>query len=99
MDPCEAAAKASQNCMERTHYNRDEVSEQTTLIGSPADDVVPSQCLDFFQVYKDCKSSWVSPVSLSPRAKTADHRSYSWNREDKTVEQGGGERTRYSSIM
>lgn len=42
MDPCEAAAKASQNCMERTHYNRDEVSEQTTLIGSPADDVVPS---------------------------------------------------------
>lgn len=26
MDPCEAAAKASQNCMERTHYNRDEVS-------------------------------------------------------------------------
>jgi hypothetical protein len=25
MDPCEAAAKASQNCMERTHYNRDEV--------------------------------------------------------------------------
>lgn len=26
MDPCEAAAKASQNCMERTHHNRDEVS-------------------------------------------------------------------------
>lgn len=25
-DPCEAAAKASLDCMERSHYNREEVS-------------------------------------------------------------------------
>ncbi|GHJ88410.1 hypothetical protein NliqN6_4812 [Naganishia liquefaciens] len=49
MDPCEAAAKASQNCMERTHYNRDE-------------------CLDFFQVYKDCKSSWLEQRRQDRRA-------------------------------
>jgi cytochrome c oxidase assembly protein subunit 23 len=66
MDPCEAAAKASQNCMERTHYNRDEVSSQVdSIICNEAQvGVLPTdQCLDFFQVYKDCKSSWVCVIT------------------------------------
>jgi len=27
-DPCQAAARASQECMDRANYNRDEVSSQ-----------------------------------------------------------------------
>ena len=27
VDPCEAASKASMDCMERAHYNRDEVND------------------------------------------------------------------------
>jgi cytochrome c oxidase assembly protein subunit 23 len=49
IDPCEAAAKASMDCMNRNDYKRD-------------------KCVDFFQVYKDCKKTWVEQRKADRRA-------------------------------
>jgi cytochrome c oxidase assembly protein subunit 23 len=32
VDPCEAASKASMDCMERAHYNRDEVGNERSPV-------------------------------------------------------------------
>ncbi|KAJ7623313.1 hypothetical protein FB45DRAFT_705426, partial [Roridomyces roridus] len=39
-DPCEAASKASLQCMDQNNYDR-------------------SECMDYFQAYKDCKAAWI----------------------------------------
>jgi cytochrome c oxidase assembly protein subunit 23 len=55
-DPCEAASKASLECLERTHYNREEVC----LGRTPHKDKADEQCMEFFRAYRECKGKWVS---------------------------------------
>ncbi|KAF5316031.1 hypothetical protein D9619_006207 [Psilocybe cf. subviscida] len=48
-DPCEAASKASMDCLNRNNYNRD-------------------ACLEYFQVYRDCKNAWIQQRKADRRA-------------------------------
>jgi hypothetical protein len=67
-DPCQAAARASQECMDKANYNRDEVSHGAERSNSSKKTKNPSpQCLTFFQAYRDCKGKWVCLFSRSRR--------------------------------
>jgi len=60
-DPCAEASKASLDCLERAHYNRNEVRCAGGETGSCMADM---QCMDYFRAYRECKKNWVGSCKI-----------------------------------